>query len=102
MCIRKLLSIPKSSSVLLQLGPWPERQQGRPFSIVVNSQQGRYRKALSRLNSSSFHCQTQLPPDWASGERLNPDKAPERDSPPPVLTYPCVHHNQTFCPKWLI
>lgn len=54
---------PNPASVLLQLGPWPKRRPWRLFIIVVNSQHGRHGKALLRLNSSSLHLQTELPPD---------------------------------------
>lgn len=66
---------PNPASVLLRLGPWPERHQGRVFIIVVNAQHGSARKALLRLNSLSPNLQTELSPPQAIEEWQNPDKA---------------------------
>lgn len=98
-CTRKSLLIPKSSHVLLQLGPWPNRQWGRLFSIMVNSQHGQDGKAFQGWNSSSLHLQTELPSWLGPKERLNPDKTPEGVFSPSSAHPP--PQNQTSWPKWL-
>lgn len=94
---RKSLLIPKSSGgMLFQLGPWPNRQQGRLFSIVVNSQHGQDGKAFLRLNSSSLYLQTELPLTGPARRGSVLTKALKKASPTPMLTHPHVQQNQTF------